>query len=519
MEMTPEEEILKRKQALIDVLRGRSFQPADQWQDAVAGLINGYAAHLMQKGVDASQAELQKAAKEKLLGIKQGASNPKQEQQPDISQEKTLTQQQADQPSLGPVAQAAMAGQNPQQAMQNPSMETMQQPPQEVGAQAPNPTIPLPKIGGGTISATLPKDGQESSRLSDTASKEKLPEWIRSYLESDNPALMQKGVAFAHEYLTNVVPAMQKVEMEKNLEGKNKLSEIEAQNEAGIRREQAIAPMRLQEQKAEKQAERDFQEKKMREEYALRAEQANQQLEKKRGYELEDNNVSGIIPKVKYKVGSDAYSENYVPINDLYSGIGAKQVANIHQEQLKEYAAREKDMREDNSKARATLDLVKRMEPLVQNASTEWRLNPKRWWAEHVGSNPKLQEFEQIANQMALGVRIPGLGKLTDKDLEFLKAIVPQMQNTPEANMRIMKFMENSAKKQMMRSTFMRDYMNTNHNMIGADQAWEDYEESVPIVDSNGAPVKKIMTPNEYFKEKVENGMLEDRLSKIGGNR
>lgn len=509
MEMTPEEEILKRKQALIDVLRARSFQPADQWQDAVAGLINGYAAHLMQKGVDTSQAELQKAAKEKLLGASQGGNNPQQEQQPEVSPEKTLTQQQAGQPSLGPVAQAAMAGQNPQQAMQNPSMEAMQQPPQEVGAQAPNPTIPLPKIGGGTSSETLPRDGQESSRLSDTASKEALPAWIRSYLESDNPALMQKGVAFAHEYLTNVAPAMQKVELEKNLEGKNKIDELNYQDQL------AFSPRNMQ----KLQEDRQYQEEKLNKEYELRGELKDKELEKKRGYELEDNNVSGIIPKAKYKVGSDAYSENYVPINDLYSGIGAKQAATIHQEQLKEYAAREKEMREENSRARTTLDLVKRMEPLIQNASTEWRLNPKRWFAEHVGSNPKLQEFEQIANQMALGSRVPGLGKLTNYELAFFKDLVPQMRNTPEANMRIMKFMENSAKKQLMRSTFMRDYMNTNHNMMGADQAWEEYEESVPIVDNNGDPVKKIMTPNEYFKEKVENGMLEDRLSRLGGNR
>lgn len=68
------------------------------------------------------------------------------------------------------------------------------------------------------------------------------------------------------------------------------------------------------------------------------------------------------------------------------------------------------------------------------------------------------EAFESLSNQLAIAMRQPGTGVMTDKDMEVFKASVPSLQQSPTGNIEIMSTMRKFAQRQQKEAEFAAKY-------------------------------------------------------------
>lgn len=101
--------------------------------------------------------------------------------------------------------------------------------------------------------------------------------------------------------------------------------------------------------------------------------------------------------------------------------------------------------------------------------------------------DPKLgdkQAVQSLANQLAIGMRQPGTGTMTDKDMEVFLQSVPSLQNSPDGNRKIMQTMAAFAEKKQVEATMMQKYAERNGGM------WDDRGEKMMNEWRKNNPIK-----------------------------
>lgn len=78
------------------------------------------------------------------------------------------------------------------------------------------------------------------------------------------------------------------------------------------------------------------------------------------------------------------------------------------------------------------------------------------------------QLFQALSNRMALEARQLGLvGQMSDRDVQFLQAMVPQLRNTPEGNRRLIQTMRRIAQRKVEMADLMEEYIAENDSLAG----------------------------------------------------
>jgi hypothetical protein len=101
--------------------------------------------------------------------------------------------------------------------------------------------------------------------------------------------------------------------------------------------------------------------------------------------------------------------------------------------------------------------------------------------------DPKLgdkQAVQSLANQLAIGMRQPGTGTMTDKDMEVFLQSVPSLQNSPDGNRKIMQTMAAFAEKKQVEASMMQKYAERNGGM------WDDRGEKMLNEWRKNNPIK-----------------------------
>lgn len=101
--------------------------------------------------------------------------------------------------------------------------------------------------------------------------------------------------------------------------------------------------------------------------------------------------------------------------------------------------------------------------------------------------DPKLgdkQAVQSLANQLAIGMRQPGTGTMTDKDMEVFLQSVPSLQNSPDGNRKIMQTMAAFAEKKQVEASMMQKYAERNGGV------WDDRGEKLLNEWRQSNPIK-----------------------------
>jgi hypothetical protein len=93
------------------------------------------------------------------------------------------------------------------------------------------------------------------------------------------------------------------------------------------------------------------------------------------------------------------------------------------------------------------------------------------------------QAVQSLANQLAIGMRQPGTGTMTDKDMDVFLQSVPSLQNSPDGNMRIMETMAAFAEKKQKEAEIMQAYAERNGS-------WDDRGEKLLNQWRKANPIK-----------------------------
>jgi hypothetical protein len=103
------------------------------------------------------------------------------------------------------------------------------------------------------------------------------------------------------------------------------------------------------------------------------------------------------------------------------------------------------------------------------------------------------QAFRALANQFSLSIRNPkageGLpGNLSDKDLAFLRESAPSLDNTPEANRKIIGFMRKIEEKNKIMKQEEANYIKANRTIEGLAEHMEKFRNSVDMFKDEEKP-------------------------------
>jgi hypothetical protein len=160
-------------------------------------------------------------------------------------------------------------------------------------------------------------------------------------------------------------------------------------------------------------------------------------------------------------------------------------------ERTKANAATYQGALESSANANHQLNNIDRMESLLNDLDTgkgEQALMGLASIGEQIGIkiDPKLgdkQAVQALANQLAIGMRQPGTGTMTDKDMDVFLQSVPSLQNTPDGNRKIMQTMAAFAEKKQQEATMMQQYAERNG-------AWDDRGEKLLNEWRKANPIK-----------------------------
>ena len=178
-------------------------------------------------------------------------------------------------------------------------------------------------------------------------------------------------------------------------------------------------------------------------------------------------------------------SVSYTSRADILAGGGmaarSPEKAAYQAERSKANAATYQGALESATNAGQQLSNIDRMAGLLTDIETgkgEQALMGLASIGEQIGIkiDPKLgdkQAVQSLANQLAIGMRQPGTGTMTDKDMEVFLQSVPSLQNSPDGNRKIMQTMAAFAEKKQAEATMMQKYAERNGGV------WDDRGEKL----------------------------------------
>jgi len=143
--------------------------------------------------------------------------------------------------------------------------------------------------------------------------------------------------------------------------------------------------------------------------------------------------------------------------------------------------------REQAENARNQQQTLGQMLSLIGSTTTGFGANQilaAKKLIEQLGGNPEgIAEGETLnalSNQLALRLRNPesgmGLtGNTSDRDVQFLKASVPGLQQTEAGNRRLIEIAMALNERQIMKSEMQTEYFEKNGNLRGFNKVWNEY--------------------------------------------
>ena len=188
-------------------------------------------------------------------------------------------------------------------------------------------------------------------------------------------------------------------------------------------------------------------------------------------------------------------SESFVSRADILRNGGqaarSPEQAAYQQERVKANAATYQGAIDASANASTQLGNIDRMAALMGDLQTgkgEQAMMGLASLGEQIGVkiDPKLgdkQAIQSLANQLAIGMRQPGTGTMTDKDMEVFLQSVPSLSNSPEGNQKIMQTMAAFAEKKQKEAEMMQAYAERNGS-------WDDNGERLLNQWRKANPIK-----------------------------
>lgn len=108
-----------------------------------------------------------------------------------------------------------------------------------------------------------------------------------------------------------------------------------------------------------------------------------------------------------------------------------------------------------------------------------------------VSFNPDYQEMKQLENFLSMNNFKPGQGQMSNMERKLISGAGPNTTNSLEANQDIAKIGLGAAQNMKDRANFREQYLNAKGNLLGSDQAWQEYLDKNPrfIKDQSGRVV------------------------------
>ena len=188
-------------------------------------------------------------------------------------------------------------------------------------------------------------------------------------------------------------------------------------------------------------------------------------------------------------------SKSYTSRADILAGGGmaarSPEQAAYAQKRVEANAATYQGALDSAAQASQQLSNIDRMASLLTDIETgkgEQALMGLASIGEQLGVkiDPKLgdkQAVQSLANQLAIGMRQPGTGTMTDKDMEVFLQSVPSLQNSPDGNRKIMQTMAAFAEKKQKEAEIMQAYAERKG-------AWDDQGEKLLNQWRKNNPIK-----------------------------
>ena len=110
-----------------------------------------------------------------------------------------------------------------------------------------------------------------------------------------------------------------------------------------------------------------------------------------------------------------------------------------------------------------------------------------------ISFNPDYQEMGQLQNFLSMNNFKPGQGQMSNMERALIRGAGPNVTNDEETNKRIVQIMLGGAQNTKDRQNFRQWYLQTKGDLMGADQAWQDYLEANPryVPAGNGGGISE----------------------------
>jgi D-alanyl-D-alanine carboxypeptidase/Mannosyl-glycoprotein endo-beta-N-acetylglucosaminidase len=116
--------------------------------------------------------------------------------------------------------------------------------------------------------------------------------------------------------------------------------------------------------------------------------------------------------------------------------------------------------------------------------------------AMHWSNDADLQEFNQLSQSLVPSMRIgSGITRVTNKDMEIFGHMVPNADNSAQANVSIIDAAERRSQMALEHNQFLHDYASANGRMDGAETSWSRYLDANPIFAPGSSATRPTLTP------------------------
>jgi hypothetical protein len=190
-----------------------------------------------------------------------------------------------------------------------------------------------------------------------------------------------------------------------------------------------------------------------------------------------------------------------VPLNT--SGLSAKD-ASMFTKQTR-LAAQKALQSDDNmaaiAKAKGNLTDAKRFSDLMSVQDTGFLAGLTPSWADS-----QISEMRAISDRLTPQQRVPGSGATSDFDAKMFQNAIFGVNKPKSSNQNIVAAIEAANQNELMRQSFMSDFLEVNGHLNGADKHWRQYLDNNPIFDPQSTAENLILNRSrrsyqDYFSD------------------
>jgi hypothetical protein len=115
------------------------------------------------------------------------------------------------------------------------------------------------------------------------------------------------------------------------------------------------------------------------------------------------------------------------------------------------------------------------------------------------------KEMDGITGELQPKMRVPGSGTSTDADMRIFRSATLSRDKSKEQNETIAKGLIARAEIATQRQAFLRDYLEVNNHLDGAERQWDNYLAANPIFTKDSTPNRPVLNEKrksyqEFFK-------------------